>query len=407
MVIPNFPPLASGGAELQCLKLSRALLREGIRVLVVTQGQRNLKKDDVMDGVPIHRVFSFLNYFWLGLAGLKKALIKPRKTQTVFDYSSSKNLESPGQKIDFFLLCHAGVFFLNVFFFLWKKRHEFHVIHVHTLEWAAISGAIIGKLLNKKVLVKDSTMNGLERLLRYPFGHRLQKFIIENCHFIALTRTIENNFLSAGVAPNRIFRIPNGIELPERLQRKSDFEFKALFVGNLYQQPAKGIDVLLKAWPEVIKRFPQATLEIIGNGNIEDYRKYVEILGIASSVCFHGKVKNVTVEYLRADIFVLPSRREGMSNALIEAMANGLPSVVTDISGNKDLIVEGQNGLLVPPNDVENLAAGIICLFTNPEQTQQMGNRARRTIEQTCDINVIVPHYVSIYQMLHYPTSGA
>jgi glycosyltransferase involved in cell wall biosynthesis len=400
MIIPNFPPLSSGGAELQCLKLSRALIREGVRVLVVTQGQRNLPKNDVVDGVPVYRIFSILNSLWQLLARFKKKLIKPRKTKTIFDYSSATTAESPGQKIHFFLICYAIVFCINAFFVLWKRRHELQLIHVHSLEWAGITGAIIGKLLNKPVLIKDATMNGIERLQKYPFGLHLQKFIIDNCYCIALTRAIEKTFTTTGVSSNRIFRIPNGIELPDDRPLKPNFEFKALFVGNLYQQPAKGIDILLKAWPLVLHKFPQATLEIVGDGNLDDYRKHIENLGIASSVCFLGKVIRITEKYLSADIFVLSSRREGMSNALIEAMAHGLPCVATDISGSQDLIKPGENGILVPVDDVEKLADGILYLFANPDQARQMGIQARATIEQTCDFKKVVPQYLNIYRKL-------
>ena len=99
-------------------------------------------------------------------------------------------------------------------------------------------------------------------------------------------------------------------------------------------------------------------------------------------------------------LFVLPSRREGMSNALMEAMLHGLPCVATDISGSQDLIESGINGLLVPPMDIDALADAIDYVLGHPREALEMGKNARATISHRTNIDVVADNYVSLYKNL-------
>lgn len=396
MLVPSFPPLETGGSEVQCLKLSRILVRQGLRVLVVTRGKRGLKGNDNVEGVPTLRLFSVLNYLWALPAVLNRRRLRKQQRELVVCPSGF----SPPEKADFFLLGAAVIFFMNALVALWRRRTHFQIIHVHTIEWAAVAGILIGKILKKNVLIKDSTRNGIGRLLRYPFGRHLQKLVVRNGLFVAISKSIEDDLVTAGVPRDRIFRIPNGVVIPELPASRTMSGQTCLFVGNLYQQPAKGVDVLLRAWPRVLRRCPSARLHVVGDGNVEKYQDYARTLGITSGICFFGKVTNVQEHLLAADVFVLPSRREGMSNALIEAMACGLPCAATDISGNQDLIENEVNGLLVPVEDVDRLADAIIFLLEHPDAARAMGTRARKTVEEKCDMGVIARRYVEVYQKI-------
>src|SRR6185295_19042114 len=95
--------------------------------------------------------------------------------------------------------------------------------------------------------------------------------------------------------------------------------------------------------------------------------------GIAGTVRFLGKQKDIGSLLDESDLFVLPSRREGMSNALMEAMLREMPCIATDISGNQDLIVNGEHGLLVPPADSHALASAIIYMIQHPDEAYRMG----------------------------------
>jgi glycosyltransferase involved in cell wall biosynthesis len=110
-----------------------------------------------------------------------------------------------------------------------------------------------------------------------------------------------------------------------------------------------------------------------------------------------GKRTDVKALLLESDIFVLPSRREGMPNALMEAMLLGLPCIATDISGCQDLIKHGESGLLVPPANVEKLADAITYLMNNPNEGKKMGTLARKTILELNTMEIVANQYLALY----------
>jgi glycosyltransferase involved in cell wall biosynthesis len=257
---------------------------------------------------------------------------------------------------------------------------------------------VISKKFNKRLVVKDSTMNGIFNILRFPAGKQKQQLLIKQAHFVAMTKAIRENLVKAGVSPLNISDIPNGINVNGPFKTDYSGKQKVLFVGNLYQQPAKGIDILLKAWRDVVKRVPAAKLEIAGDGNVNAYSEYCKRTGIIDSVIFLGKHSDVPSLMLNADVFVLPSRREGMPNVLMEAMLKGLPCVATDISGSQDLIENNVSGLLVKSLDVNSLAEKICFLLVNREQAEIMGRNARRKILESYNIDMIAEKYLKLYK---------
>jgi glycosyltransferase involved in cell wall biosynthesis len=251
-------------------------------------------------------------------------------------------------------------------------------------------------LFGKKVVVKDSTVNGITNLLRYPFGKSMQRVIIGNSIFVAMTQAIKKNYIISGIKENNIYLIPNGVDVPTiQWTHKNNERF--VFVGNLYQQPAKGVDVLLKAWKMVIKQIPDVQLDIIGNGNIEAYNNYVKTLGIANNVRFLGKQTEVQKYLVESRAFILPSRREGMSNALLEAMALGMPCIATNISGSQDLIQPFLNGMLLPAEDEIALTEAIVYIYKNSLKAQLMGKEARVAIEKGYAFNIVAEKYFQLF----------
>lgn len=397
MVVQSLPPLASGGAEIQALRLAEILIQKGIKVSFISPGVGKIKGYSEINGIPVFRLHSFLNYL-LDLLFIIQKNSPPSKTVIEYDDTIKTN-NTINRKIGIGARLRYNIFLLNAWFFIRKRKGEFNIIHSHTIEWPAYVSALLSKWIDKKLIVKDSTMNGIFNILRYPSGHRKQGLIIRQAHFVAMTRTIENNLKKAGVPSNKISNIPNGIYIEK--QYKSDYSgsSKALFVGNLYQQPAKGIDILLKAWKIVIKTIPGAVLEIVGDGDIDTYQQYTNEHGIANSVRLLGKRNNIQEIMLAADIFVLPSRREGMPNVLMEAMMRALPCVATDISGCQDLIDHNANGLLVPAADITSLAQNIIFMLTNRAMAAKMGTNARQTIIQSYNIEYIADKYAALYSL--------
>ena len=145
----------------------------------------------------------------------------------------------------------------------------------------------------------------------------------------------------------------------------------------------KAQDVLLKAWARLAPDMPEWTLAVAGEGADEKaLRALASSLGLSGRVEWLGWVPDIERCYEKAAIFCLPSRHEGTPNALLEAMAFGLPPVVTDgSSGPLEHVVDGENGLVAPVDDEERLAGAILKLAADPEFAERLGAEARKTVE--------------------------
>lgn len=136
--------------------------------------------------------------------------------------------------------------------------------------------------------------------------------------------------------------------------------------GRLIQQ--KNQKILVSAMAQVHKVYPDVKCRIYGGGNLRtSLQAQINELGLQDTVTLEGNVKDIHQRLADCGIFVLTSNFEGLSNALIEAMMLGLPCITTDYPGARELILDGENGLLVPMNDVDALAAAIMKLIENKE----------------------------------------
>lgn len=398
MLAASLPPLPCGGAEMQALLLGKTLQQEGNQILFVTPGKGNIKGMIMQDGMQIYRLHSFVNTWFNWFAGLKKKHV-PKKVKIEYD-DATEPTDIIATKVGSPTRVYYTIFYWQCLWLLWRKRKNIDVIHAHTMEWSAIVAARLGKALGKPVVIKDSTMNGFKSLARFPNGKQLQQQVIDRAHFVAMTTIIGENLKAETVPAGRITYIANGLPVSAMPEAKAKNNQTVLFVGNLYQQPAKGVDILLKAWTIVIRRFPNAMLQIIGDGDLDQYVDYVRQKGIANSVEFLGRIFNIRDYLSSAMVFVLPSRREGMSNALMEAMLFELPCVATDISGSMDLIQNKVNGIIVPATDVQALADGICYVLQHPQEAVVMGQKARETIINDYDIRLIAQKYLWLYYSL-------
>jgi glycosyltransferase involved in cell wall biosynthesis len=123
-------------------------------------------------------------------------------------------------------------------------------------------------------------------------------------------------------------------------------------------------------------------------------------LDLGQSVTFCGVQPDVLPYLHAADLFVLPSVSEGLSNALLEAMASGLPCIVSDIGGNVDLIADGENGLLFESGNINQLTDMLLRLLRNDIGRREFGRRARETIEADYSMDRVAKKYVELYRHL-------
>ena len=156
-----------------------------------------------------------------------------------------------------------------------------------------------------------------------------------------------------------------------------------LFLGRF--EPRKGIDTLLGAIPRVLDAVPDASFDLAGSVPPPDSpRSILEGLSpaVRARVRIHGEVDDATRAslYDRADLFVAPSRYESFGIVYIEAMAHGCACVAGESGGPSAIVQAGRTGVLVPPGDVDALAASLIDLARHPDRVREMGRAARRYV---------------------------
>ena len=159
--------------------------------------------------------------------------------------------------------------------------------------------------------------------------------------------------------------------------------------------------MLLQAWASASRFIPAAHLYLIGDGPKADkLRAMSESLGIANSVSFLGELTADEVrEYMAAsDVFVLPSKGEGISNALLEAMATGIAAIVTERAATQSLVEHGRTGLRV--NTIEELRQAIVTLYNDRALRERMRLATRRNVEEQFSIQHVAKLHVELYHRL-------
>ncbi|MER5786803.1 glycosyltransferase [Streptomyces sp. NPDC001980] len=179
-------------------------------------------------------------------------------------------------------------------------------------------------------------------------------------------------------------------------------------VGRLCRQ--KGQDVLLRAWPEVLRRVPDARLALVGDGPDREALGRLAAASVSAasasasasaSVEFVGPVADVRPWYRAADLVVLPSRWEGMALAPLEALACGRPVLVTDVDGARESLPPGQAGhCLVPPGRPGALAGAVAALLLDPELRASLGDQGRRHVLSTHDVRRTAEAVAELYREL-------
>ena len=209
----------------------------------------------------------------------------------------------------------------------------------------------------------------------------------------------------AGVRRRRMVVIQNGIVPPRadpgsvRGTREemglSNGDVFLLSVGRLVFQ--KGHEFLIDAMPTVLQRFPRVRAVICGDGNRrEALRAKIAERRLTESVVLLGNRTDIDRFLNAADVFVLPSRWEGLPVALLEAMGMGLPVVATHVEGVEEVVEHNAQGLLVPPEDSAALATALIELIERPDLRSRMGIAARARIEQYYTVDIMCEKYLSL-----------
>lgn len=282
---------------------------------------------------------------------------------------------------------------------------------VHTFfETSDIWGGLIAKLSRGPVLVSSRRDMGILRTRKHRIAYRLMGHLYDQVQ--AVSEQVRQYCIEQdGLKPERVVTLYNGTDLPAiatgagNLRKSTEFDGTShlvITVGNIRR--VKGIDVLVRTAATVCRKFPHAAFLVVGKvvdaSYLEEIQNLARTLNVARNIRFLGYQDNVAEILNQCDVFCLLSRSEGFSNALIEAMACGLPAVVTDVGGNREALCAGETGYLVSIEDAGAAAAHIINLLENLDRARQMGQAGRRRVQEHFTVEAMISNLVERYRAL-------
>jgi glycosyltransferase involved in cell wall biosynthesis len=244
--------------------------------------------------------------------------------------------------------------------------------------WAGL----ITKTMSKTKLVWSRRDMGILRERKHNIAYRLMARAPDAV--FAVSEQVRRHCIEVDrIDPARVQTIYNGLDLSDwdTTSRSAKAPGKVLVttVGNIRR--VKGHDVFIKAAAAITPQFPDVSFSIAGNvldpAYFAELQTLVRDLGLSDRFSFDGGVSDLRGYLAGADIFVLPSRSEGFSNALVEAMAASLPVVATDVGGNAEAVQDGTSGFIVSSENPDALADAIVRLLSDPALAEAMGSAGR------------------------------
>ncbi len=275
------------------------------------------------------------------------------------------------------------------------------VVHAGPLQTAAFLTVLAGY---SRRLVSVSW--GYDLLMDAPRS-RWMRFVTRytlrrSAAFVGDCETIRRLAVSYGMSPERIVTFPWGVDLAHFTPAPRPPERTFTVLSTRGWAPIYGVDVLAKAFARFARRHPEARLVMLGNGPLAaDLRRVFLHHGVLEQVTFPGLARYADLPrfYRMADLYVSASHSDGSSISLLEAMACGLPALVSDIPGNREWVRPGENGWWFRDGDVADLEAHLEAAFEARARLPEMGRLARRLAEARADWNENLPRLFEAYAL--------
>lgn len=367
MIIHSYYPIV-GGAERQLQALIPYLRSYNIQACILTRRYPGLSAYEIVEGTPVYR--------------LPATGIKP----------------------------FAALSFISSA--VWKIKHlQPDLIHAYDL-MSPTSAALLAKKFFK-IPVAAKVLSGgikgdIDRIRHRRGGFvRLKTLARDVDKFIVISQEIADELTSIGATKNKFAFIPNGVDLekysPTSPEKKKKLRQElnlpvdvliVLFVGRII--PEKRPEHLINIWQEIHTAYPKSLLIMVGDGSEADRLKAIKTEG----VFFTGTQEDVRPYLQAADIFVLPSAREGLSNALLEAQACGLPVISTSIGAAPEMIENNKSGFLVGVDNIVELKTTIMQLLGNATLRSKLAIAGRETVVQKFSLQKTAKQLAELYREL-------
>jgi glycosyltransferase involved in cell wall biosynthesis len=373
MLIRAYAPRV-GGAERQLGAIAPRLKAAGVDVHVITRRDHQLPAFSVVDDIPVHRV------------------------------------PVPGPPAVASLAYTAGALAL-------LRRLRPDVVHAHEFFSPGTTASAAKRLLHLPIVATAHRSGPLGDIatLRASRGgeQRLAALRTNVDRFVVISDDISDELAAVGIPRQRQVQIVNGVderrfhppEPGEKARLRAELGLPlagplALFTGRLADE--KRVAHLLDVWPAVRSRHPEASCAVLGTGELEPQLRSRNVAGVH----FYGLVDDVSPYHRASDLFVLPSIAEGLSVAMLEALASGVPALMSNVGGTGQVIEHGHNGWLTEPDDVPALRDALIALLGDPALSQRMGQQGRRTVEARYTLDVAVGRHVELYRQVATTPNG-
>jgi phosphatidylinositol alpha-1,6-mannosyltransferase len=362
----QFPPTV-GGVETMSWQLSRHLQSIGEEVSVLTQRVAGAEVFDAGENLRIKR-------FQLGDSG--NFVAKGRQKLSLIE--TLKQSVAAGQ-VDG-VLCTAWDPCAYIASLALARSQVPYFMIAHGMELMQLPRGFVAR--RTKAWMRARALAGAKKI-----------FAVSD-----FTRT---KVISLGVAAERVSVVPNGVVISEPFDAGAGNRKLNIITTVSRLVPRKGHDTVLRALPMLLKEVPDAIYRIVGTGpQLLQLQALAQELKVDEHVEFHGKVSDLERERLlqECDVFVLATRAtltdfEGLGIAVLEAMQQGKPVVVTRAGGVPELVTEGRTGVVVEPDDPEALARALAALLAEPARAFAMGAAARLAVSERYDWNVIARRY--------------
>ncbi len=293
------------------------------------------------------------------------------------------------------------------------RRRGIQIIHAYGFYpnlfaiWPAVAGTNCVTIASVRDMGLFSDRGKMRRMAQAVVC-RLADCVVVN------SNAVRDWLVGEGLGHCDIRVIPNGIAIPERTGYRKEYPVRSEFkidrtapliavIGRLIK--TKGIGYFLEAAASIVDRFPTARFLVVGGACAEpehrvDLQKKAVDLNLKDRVIFAGQRNDVPQILQEVDISVLPSLSESFSNAVLESMAHGLPTIATRVGGTPELIADGVNGVLVPPRDSAAIARAVITLLESPELARRLGESAREKVVREYSLERLLQRTEDLYTSL-------
>lgn len=373
LISHSYPPVL-GGSEIEAQRVSAGLAARGHRVTVLCSGggpMPSTARWTDPNGVPVR----------------------------IFGHGTSPRWRD-------------RIFALGVAWTLLRERRNYQLVYFLMQGLHLAVGLPVARLLFKPIVMKVSGSNIINTLRRSRLGRIELRWLQRWAHRIMILNPgMAQEAANAGFPADRLLWMPNPVDVrdfapceqEQRVRLRSGVGLSAeaqviVFVGRL--APEKELPSLIDAFAELSRQHPGAVLVLVGDGpDRAGLAQRVAALNLSGRVRFPGQVNLTEVrQWLQlADVFALVSSQEGFPCSLVEAMATGLPSVVSNISGNTQLIDSGVQGFIAEQGQPQAIAQALGALLQDPQRRKRMGAAARERVEREFSLDRVLDRYEALF----------